>query len=117
MSTPYRSQQLPRDVSSTVNVTAMAGDIGLGSIANSKRIFNAVSLVLFPAAAGQSADAGARGNILNDGATAGITVSEVDPALLPSVLLTASTLFNNNGITALALPATPLHQAIARSPS
>jgi filamentous hemagglutinin len=98
---------------STVNVASLAGDINLGINAGPLAPPDNVNITLFPAPLG-NLNLLAAGSINNDGQIFGISMSEANPALVPNPMAPQGSLVFG-GVTGIALPQVPLHQADTQS--
>jgi filamentous hemagglutinin len=92
----------------SLNVASLSGDIDLGDATLAQGTPQAVNVALFPAATG-NLNMLAGGAINNNGLPYTISMSQSNPALVPSVLSPGLAL-SYEGITGVPLPQTPLHQ-------
>jgi filamentous hemagglutinin len=93
---------------SNVSVASLSGDVDLGDARLAKLTPYNVGLTLFPAAAGNLRLLAAA-SINNNGAPASVTLSEVNPARVPSPFAPSDGT-NFSGLADVALPTAPLHQ-------
>jgi filamentous hemagglutinin len=92
----------------TLNVASLSGNIDLGDATLAQANPYGVSVSLFPAATGNF-NLLAADSINNNGQPYNITMSQANPALVPSVLAPTAAI-TYTGITGVPLPQTPLHQ-------
>jgi filamentous hemagglutinin family protein len=93
---------------STVNIASLSGNINLGDATLAQANPYGVNMTLFPAAAG-NLNLLAAGSIDNNGQAYFITMSQSDPAQVPSVVVPAAVI-TYAGLAGLPLPLVPLHQ-------
>jgi hypothetical protein len=93
----------------TLNVAALSGDINLGNPALAVLTPNLVDITLFPGAAGNLTLLAA-GSINNNGQPFTITMSEANPADVPTPALPSS-VAAFTGVASAPVPLVPLHQS------
>jgi hypothetical protein len=93
---------------STLNVATLSGNIDLGDATLSKTNPNGVAITLFPATSG-NLNLLAAGSINNDGQPYYLTMSQADPAQVPSPFAPVQD-GTFAGVSGVPLPQLPLHQ-------